>query len=351
MAIKLRHRHKNAEEYLQTIARIVISAMTLIITLILYRLNNIEVYLPLFITFVLLLSVAWSQIVKKYPTQFLWRRYLIAIFDLSMISYALYLGEQYGPVFFSIYIWVIVGNGMRFGARLLLFSMMVATITFLLTINLSSYWQQNISIALGILLGIIVLPLFFLVLIRRLHILNQKLESELQKTTYAANHDDLTDLVNRNYFFQRLKDQMLESKRYQLEFSVMFIDLDGFKKINDTYGHDIGDKTLNIIAERLDSLTRNSDVVARLGGDEFGLLLHKMYNIEDVNAFSKKLNQHLSKPFNIDNLNLSLTASIGISQFPNKSDNPDDIIKQADKAMYQSKHNGKNCFTLFGKLA
>ncbi|MFV1985412.1 MAG: diguanylate cyclase domain-containing protein [Thiohalomonadales bacterium] len=348
MTLSIRQKHKNIEEYSQSIARVVISAIAFVVYSGLYFLDITSLYLAIFIGSIFVISSVWSFTVSKFPEHYLWRRYFVAVFDISVVSYALFISDAYGTTFFPLYLWVIVGNGMRFGTKLLLFTLFVTTFEFSFVLILSAYWQQNIPTAIGILIGIIVLPLFYLVLIRRLHVLTRELETELKKTTYAANHDDLTDLVSRNYFFQRLDEKILESGRYDYEFTVMFIDLDGFKHINDTYGHQAGDKTLQVIAQRLKSETRASDIIARLGGDEFGLLLHNMYGIEHIKNFSEKLIQEISSPFNFNQITLSVTASIGISKFPESASDSDGLINEADNTMYQSKNNGKNCYTLPG---
>jgi diguanylate cyclase (GGDEF)-like protein len=346
MALSIRHKHKNAEEFSQTIARVVIAAILLIVFMGLYFLGKTELHLAQIIGSVFFIACIWSYIVSKFPEQFLWRRYLVAVFDISIVSYALFISGAYGTTFFPLYLWVIVGNGMRFGAKLLIFSMFVAIIAITQVLIFSSYWQQNLTTGIGILIGVIVLPLFYLVLIRRLHVLARKLEIELQKTTYAANHDDLTDLANRNYFFQRLDDKILESKRYDYKFTVMFIDIDGFKQINDTHGHQAGDKTLKVVAQRLQTETRESDVIARLSGDEFGLILHNMNEMEHLKKFSEKLIVILSTPFIYNHLKLSITVSIGTSKFPETAIDSDGLINEADNTMYKSKNNGKNCYTL-----
>ncbi len=346
MTLSIRQKHKNAEEFSQTIARIVISAIFFVIYTVMFLLGKIELQLIVIIGSFFFIACIWSVIVRQFPVNFLWRRYLVVILDISIVSYALFISNAYSTSFFPLYLWVIVGNGMRFGAKLLVFSMLVAIIEVSFVLAFSNYWQQNLPTGFGILFGIIVLPLFYLVLIRRLHVLTRELQAELQKTTYAANHDDLTDLANRNYFFQRLDDKISESKRYEYSFTVMFIDLDGFKEINDTYGHQAGDKTLQVIAQRLQGETRESDTIARLGGDEFGLLLHNMHEIKDIKKFSEKLIREISEPFIYNHLKLSVTASIGTSKFPETAIDSDGLINEADNTMYQSKNKGKNCYTL-----
>ena len=192
-----------------------------------------------------------------------------------------------------------------------------------------------------------VLPLFYLLLIKRLYLLNQRLEQQLTKTSYAATHDALTDLANRAYFFQRINEEAGKSERDKQPFAILFVDLDGFKQINDAYGHQCGDQTLKITAQRLQTLIRKSDIICRLGGDEFGLLLHGLYKSEDLRRFSEKLISLLSEPITIDHHTVRVTASIGISLFPNHGVLPDELVNKADQAMYRSKNRGKNVYTFY----
>lgn len=238
---------------------------------------------------------------------------------------------------------------MRFGAVALIIAMTISITEFSVVMVMGEYWQNNLPTGLGILFGLVLLPSFYLVLIRRLHTLNQVLEQELINSTHAATHDDMTGLVNRAYFYQRIEDKILEAKRDNLQFTIMFIDLDGFKQINDVNGHHIGDALLRMAADRLQNQVRKSDIVARLGGDEFGILLHHLNGPSDVERFTQKLIDNVAEPFLIKDFSLNVTASIGLSQFPVAGDTSDDLVNEADQAMYKSKNKGKNCFT-FGSM-
>lgn len=269
--------------------------------------------------------------------------------DLSMTSISLYYIEPYGVALFPLYLWIIMGYGMRYGAMTLVLATAISITEFGLVMVFSEYWERNFPTGLGILFGLVLLPSFYLVLVQRLHTLNRMLEKELIKSTHAATHDEMTELVNRAYFYQRIEDKILESKRDNQQFTVMFIDLDGFKQINDINGHHIGDAILKMVAERLQLQVRKSDIVARIGGDEFGMLLHHLKYPKDIKRFTQKLVDCLAVPFSIGGQCLSVTASIGVSQFPIAGETSDDLVNEADQAMYQSKNKGKNCFT-FGLI-
>jgi diguanylate cyclase (GGDEF)-like protein len=254
---------------------------------------------------------------------------------------------SFGAALYPLYLWVIVGNGMRFGPRCLIIAMAIGLGGFMTSALFNGYWSQNIPTAVGLGIGMIVLPLFYLVLIKRLHMLNERLDQQLSKASYAATHDALTDLANRAYFFQRIDEEIGAGERYKEKFAILFIDLDGFKAINDTYGHQYGDMTLKTVAKRLKKFVRKSDIVCRLGGDEFGVLLHGVHNSEDLRRFSQKLIKSLSAPIAINRYTVKVTASVGISLYPNHGSTPDELINKADQAMYRTKNKGKNGYTFY----
>jgi diguanylate cyclase (GGDEF)-like protein len=159
---------------------------------------------------------------------------------------------------------------------------------------------------------------------------------------HTANHDKLTDLPNRSLFLDRLGQILKESERYGRKFALLFIDLDGFKTVNDTYGHDAGDVLLIQTAERLTDCTRKSDTVARLGGDEFTVIVSEIKVPEDVEVVAQHILTALSTPFSIKNHSVTIGGSIGMSVFPDNGEDGDDLLRNADAAMYQAKMGGKN---------
>jgi len=164
-------------------------------------------------------------------------------------------------------------------------------------------------------------------------------EEELQ---YRATHDLLTDLPNRLLFSDRLSIALTQAQRNQKKLAVMLLDLDYFKDVNDTMGHSAGDRLLRVVGNRLKELLRGGDTVARVGGDEFLLLLSEIGGIEDANTIAQKILEAFRKPFILDDHEIMLTTSIGISIFPDDSDNADSLVKYADVAMYRAKDKGRD---------
>ena len=162
----------------------------------------------------------------------------------------------------------------------------------------------------------------------------------------SANYDKLTDLPNRSLFHDRLTQTLRQSKRYDRKFALMFIDLDGFKAVNDTLGHDVGDELLIKTAKRLLGCVRDSDTVARIGGDEFTIILQSISLFENVESVAQKIIHDLSDPFKFKKNDAQIGASIGISFFPDNGDDMETLLKKADEAMYKVKKDGKNNYRL-----
>ena len=157
-----------------------------------------------------------------------------------------------------------------------------------------------------------------------------------------ANYDKLTELPNRKLFLDRLTQTIKISKRNLKIFALLFIDLDGFKSINDTYGHDAGDKLLVEAGKRLTSIIRESDTAARMGGDEFTVILNDVKSLDYAKATALKILHSLNQPFYLNTIKKNIGASIGISIFTEKLDTEDKLLQFADDAMYLAKKEGKN---------
>ncbi len=162
----------------------------------------------------------------------------------------------------------------------------------------------------------------------------------------SANYDELTDLPNRSLFLDRLNQILKQSKRYERIFALLFIDLDGFKSVNDTLGHDAGDELLIKVSERLLGCVRESDTVARLGGDEFTVILSTITTSDKAEMVARKLIETLSVPFDLKGNVAQIGASIGISIFPDSGIDTEMLLKKADDAMYMAKKEGKNDYRL-----
>lgn len=171
---------------------------------------------------------------------------------------------------------------------------------------------------------------------------NHELKLSEDRLRYIAYHDPLTGLANRKQFYERLSQSLEWARRNKQLIALMFIDLDGFKQVNDTLGHDIGDELLKIVAQRLTSSLRSSDIVSRLGGDEFTVILPDISQVEYAAQVAEKILETLSQVFVLDEQDVFVTGSIGISIYPLDGVEEETLIKNADIAMYRSKQLGRN---------
>lgn len=173
------------------------------------------------------------------------------------------------------------------------------------------------------------------------------LKKSLAEMDHLANHDSLTGLPNRLLFNDRLKHAVSRAQREEQQIAVLFLDLDHFKSINDSLGHKIGDMLLCQVAKRLSEPLREGDTIARLGGDEFTIIMENIPGKDEVGITAGKVLQAFSTPFHINEHAFSVTTSIGISLFPEHGNSDEELLENADMAMYLAKHTGKNNFQFY----
>ena len=200
----------------------------------------------------------------------------------------------------------------------------------------------------------IIVSLFLLLIVVLLLFWSFKMKKEIKKRKIAeknlkhlAEHDPLTGLPNRILFADRLKQAMKNAKRYEESVAVLFIDLDHFKNVNDSLGHSAGDKLLQDVSKRLKNSVRQSDTVARLSGDEFAIILDHFNHVDTIISVVQNIMHSLEKPLYIENQELYITLSLGISLFPEDAQDTDTLIKNADTAMYKAKNSGRNNYQFY----
>jgi diguanylate cyclase (GGDEF)-like protein len=175
------------------------------------------------------------------------------------------------------------------------------------------------------------------------------LEKLTNEMTMIANHDSLTGLPNRLLLDELFSKTVLQARRHNRYFGVLFLDLDNFKPINDTYGHHIGDEALIEVSKRLKSALRSSDVIARIGGDEFIVIVEDLESSESAAIIAEKLIRSLSRPMNLSGNTCVLGASIGIAMYPVDGESCRDLYRHADESMYAVKKKGKNGYAFTDK--
>lgn len=174
-----------------------------------------------------------------------------------------------------------------------------------------------------------------------------ELKNSAYQLEYQAFHDTLTGLPNRALFYDRLKKSIATARRNSQMLSVLFLDLDNFKDINDTLGHGVGDMLLQVVAQRLNTCCRDNDTVARLGGDEFILILEDIRGQQDPIEVARRITESISGMIQVNEHKIYCSASIGITIYPDDGVDVETLVKNADMAMYKAKKHGKNNFSMF----
>lgn len=193
----------------------------------------------------------------------------------------------------------------------------------------------------GIGVVLLVVVFFWNISLRREIGLRREME---EKMRFMATHDDLTKLANRNLLEERLNQALMQHARHHEKLALLFLDLDGFKEVNDQHGHHVGDELLVKVAEVLQHCVRKSDTVARFGGDEFVILLTGLLDKDDAAIVAEKILLHLSNPLQLSACAARVGASIGIALYPDNGIDSQQMLKAADGLMYRAKQSGKGCY-------
>jgi len=282
--------------------------------------------------------------VLRSPQPWILRRCGVIAADIAVASSMLYLYGEAGAFLYPIYLWVIVGNGLRFGVRYLAYALALSLAGFGLVGYTAPFWSQHTELTVALLVGMGVLPLFYATLLREVEQANRDLAALVEKASHAASHDPLTGLANRRVFFDRLQHTIEIARRHGTLVGVVFIDLDGFKNVNDTFGHAAGDELLRQIAQRLDSTLRRADTVARYGGDEFVVLLEDLRDEKDLKSAVRRASSVFAKPYQLNGEAYRARGSVGVSAFPRDGEDAQVLVQRADRAMYEAKKLGEHQF-------
>ena len=203
------------------------------------------------------------------------------------------------------------------------------------------------TIMIATLVALSLMSIYLIMQGLRLQSMVGALKSSEEQNRFRANYDSLTRLPNRANFMEHLREAITRDKRSHGLTAVMFIDLDRFKTINDTLGHDYGDELIKQVAARIQRATRETDLVSRLGGDEFTVLLTNVTDEIHASIIAKNILSQLSRPYMLDSHEVFASASIGITISPNDGDDAHTLLKNADMAMYEAKEHGRNTFRFF----
>jgi diguanylate cyclase (GGDEF)-like protein len=177
----------------------------------------------------------------------------------------------------------------------------------------------------------------------------EELERARAQEQYLARHDPLTGLPNRRMFHDEVLRAVGRAERHGTQLGILFLDLDGFKAVNDDLGHEAGDELLRYVADRLLARVRKNDVVARLGGDEFTLAVEDVQGPQDMERLAEKVIEALSEPFRLGRGEARISASVGVCLYPQDGPDPDTLIRHADEAMYRAKRAGKARYLFYDR--
>jgi diguanylate cyclase (GGDEF)-like protein len=290
-----------------------------------------------------LFALGWHLFVTRWPDRWPGRQLVVLLLDLAAVGIAIWLAGTAGIGFYPLILWIIVGNGIRFGPRRLFLATAAGVPVFALALVANGVAVAMPAVCAALVVGLMALPRFMHLTLVRMAATNRELKRQKDQAEYLARHDTLTGLPNRHMLSQRLEHAIARARRNGTRLAVLFLDLDGFKRINDSFGHDYGDQLLVRVAECMRATLREVDTVCRLGGDEFILLIEEYANPGDVSAIIDRLFGCARRFYRIGDTDAYVTWSCGVAVYPKDGGDPGTLIKNADVAMYRAKARGSNC--------
>ena len=338
---KYKQHAKNSEdtELQQALVRVIIVVTTLLYASSHYLFGEIN---PDIFKLALLstgFSVSLFSHILYSPAKNVSRRIIGLIHDPIVLTLFLIGGHEKAAVYFLCYTWVAIGNGFRYNVKYLYASsgLSVACLSYLFFYD--SYWSQHYYFGLGILILNIAVAGYTGFLLDKLN----EAKNSLQM---MATHDPLTGLANRRLLTDRLMHTLVLGQRNEKSIGVVYFDLDGFKKINDSLGHKAGDDLLKCVAVAVRGCIRDTDTFARLGGDEFVIILESIAAHEDARIVARRILNKIESIKEINDQPIQISASLGVLEHsivnkPIAQTEPDNLIKIADEAMYRAKKSGK----------
>ncbi len=338
---KYKQHTKSSEdtEIQQALLRLVLVATALTYTGAHYFFGSIDPKVFLLAVFSSVFSSAILLHILYSPAKNIPRRIIGIVHDPVVITLFMMGAHEKAAVYFFSYTWAAIGNGFRYNVKYLYASSGLTVVCLSYLFFNDSYWAQHYYFGLGILILNIAVAGYTGFLLGKLN----EAKNSLQM---MATHDPLTGLANRRLLTDRLMHTLVLGQRNEKSIGVVYFDLDGFKKVNDTLGHKVGDDLLKYIAVAVRGCIRDTDTFARLGGDEFVIILESIAAHEDARIVARRILSKIESIKEISGQPIQISASLGVLEHsivnkPIAQTEPDNLIKIADEAMYRAKKNGK----------
>lgn len=293
-----------------------------------------------------LFGLGYAIRVRMQPAPTYARRGAALLFDNLLVSYVASFGGLLA-VFVAFHFWITVGWGMRFGLRYLYLAVGLAILSMGYNVVASLYWHEHVMFAAAIIVALTATTINAAILIKRIAAANRRLAEKVEEVSLLAWQDQLTKLPNRLYFHERLSQMLAAAARNGRQVALLLFDIDGFKAVNDTLGHEAGDRMLQEIAQRVGRRMRQADVFARLGGDEFVVLVEIAHDRSDAGRVAEAVMNAIGEIDIYAERGLRISASIGIALSDSRTPREriaDELLSQADHAMYEAKRAGKGCY-------
>jgi len=297
-----------------------------------------------------LYALAHLILVYKRPAPTRARRGFAILIDNLVGAYVAYFGGGYTAYVGFLFL-TTVGWGLRFGRHYLFLATAIAILGMVWNLVASPFWQEHTLFGATIIFGLIANTVNASILLGRIAGANRLLAEKIEEVSRLAWQDQLTKLPNRPYFRERLAQMLAAAARSGRQVALLLFDIDGFKSVNDTLGHEAGDRLLQEIAERVGRRVRQADTFARVGGDEFVILMEIVHDRSDAVPVAETVVAATGEIEMFAEQGLRVGASVGIAcsgSPPFRERIADELLIQADRAMYEAKRAGKGCYRFAG---
>ena len=295
----------------------------------------------------LLASLLYLSFVSRHPDDYLWRRHALIVLDLGVVTFLTAHFPVSGIAFYPLFLWVMIGNGIRYGQHYMQFATLCGLLGFTGALASSGFLWERPGTYIGLMFGLVLMPLFFMVMIGRLAQANIELKEQRDQAERMATHDVLTGLPNRAQLHTHMEQRLAYARRRHLKLAVAYIDLDAFKSINDSYGHEYGDYLLCQVADALRAVVRTNDLAARLGGDEFVVVIEDSGDGTRIGRVIERLFTCVGRYYTIGEYQTYVTWSCGVVVYPRDGEDVHSLLKHADTAMYAAKALGPNHYRFY----